>query len=606
MFMIVIDATIVNVALPSIKDDLDFSQNNLAWVVNAYMIPFGGLLLLAGRIGDLVGQRRVFLIGLAIFTAASLLCAGAQNQEMLIGSRFIQGVGGALTSAVILGMIVMMFPEPRDRAKAIGVFGFVASAGGSVGLLAGGALTEAISWHWIFLINLPVGIITALLTLRLVEAREGIGLDKGADIPGAVLLTAGLMLGVYTILGISEHGWGSTQTIVLSLISDLLIVAFVVRQARIPNPLMPLRLFRSRNVSGANVIQALLVAGMFGMFFMGALYLQQVLGYNPLEVGLAFLPATIMMGTMSLRYSERLSMRYGPRNVMIPALIAIGAGLALFARTPVDGNYFRDVMPPMILMGLGAGSGFPAIMMLAMSGATPAGLRPGVGTGQHEHAGRRRDRAGAAGDARHAAHRHAARPGCIERRRAQLRLPPRLPDRRRAGRHRARDHGAGAEAGQRRRAEPRGRSRAGGAASRSRHTPRRRLTTMTDSFTLKNLADVEDSAPKFGFEDIQQARFATKELDAESTGVSYHRLNAGKRQAFAHRHDEAEEVYVVTAGSGRLKLDDEIVELAVLDAVRVAPGVMRQFEAGPDGLELIAFGPRHDGDGEIAPGWWSD
>ena len=236
VLMIVIDATIVNVALPSIQEDLDFSQSNLAWVVNAYLIAFGGLLLLAGRIGDLIGQRRIFLIGLAVFTAASLLCAVAQTQEMLIAARFIQGVGGALASAVILGMIVTMFPEPREQAKAIGVYGFVASAGGSIGLLAGGALTEAINWHWIFFINVPVGVATALLALRLVPARDGVGLKAGADIPGAVLLTGGLMLGVYTILQVSEQGWGSAQTLALGAVSIALVAAFVAAPGADPQP----------------------------------------------------------------------------------------------------------------------------------------------------------------------------------------------------------------------------------------------------------------------------------------------------------------------------------------------------------------------------------
>jgi EmrB/QacA subfamily drug resistance transporter len=380
VLMIVIDATIVNVALPSIQDDLGFSQSNLAWVVNAYLIAFGGLLLLAGRLGDLIGHRRVFLIGLAIFTGASLLCAIAESQGILIASRFVQGVGGALTSAVILGMIVTMFPEPREQAKAIGVFGFVASAGGSIGLLCGGILTQAINWHWIFVINLPVGIATAFLARRLVEPSEGIGLKAGADIPGAVLLTSGLMLGVYTILGVSEHGWGSTQTLGLGAVSIALQAAFLIRQARIENPLMPLRLFRSRNVAGANLVQALLVAGMFAMFFLGALYMQRILGYDALEVGLAFLPATLAMGTMSLRFSDRLNMRFGPRATLIPALGLICGGLLLFARTPVDGNYVTDLMPPMILLGLGAGTGFPALMMLAMSGATrsDSGLASGL------------------------------------------------------------------------------------------------------------------------------------------------------------------------------------------------------------------------------------
>jgi len=324
MLMIVLDATIVNVALPTIQASLGFSQSNLAWVINAYLIPFGGLLLLAGRIGDLVGQRRVFMIGLAVFTTASLTCALSQSQGMLIAARFVQGVGGAFASAVILGMIVTMFPQPREQAKAIGVYGFVASAGGSIGLLAGGALTQAISWHWIFLINLPIGVATAFFANRLVEGRKGIGLKEGADIPGAAMITAALMLGVYTILGVGAHGWGSTQTLGLGAVSLTLLAAFVARQARIANPLMPLRLFRSRNVAGANTIQALLVAGMFGMFFLGALYLQRILGYDALEVGLAFLPATVLMGTMSLGFSERLIMRFGPRKTLVPGVIAIG------------------------------------------------------------------------------------------------------------------------------------------------------------------------------------------------------------------------------------------------------------------------------------------
>jgi EmrB/QacA subfamily drug resistance transporter len=380
MLMIVLDATIVNVALPSIQEDLGFSQSDLAWVVNAYLIAFGGLLLLSGRIGDLVGQRRVFLIGLTVFTGASLLCAVAQSQGVLIGARFVQGVGGALTSAVILGMIVTMFPEPREQAKAIGVYTFVAVAGGSVGLLAGGVLTETINWHWIFFVNIPIGILTGLLAIRLVADREGLGLAAGADLPGAALLTGGLMIGVYTILGVAEEGWGSTQTLALGAVAIALLVAFVARQARIANPLMPLRLFRSRNVSGANLVQALLVVGMFGMFFLGALYMQQILGYDALQVGLAYLPMTVVMGTMSFRFTGQLSLRFGPEATLIPGMVAILAGLLLLARTPVDANYVADLLPPMILIGLGAGLGFPSLMTLAMSGATQSdsGLASGL------------------------------------------------------------------------------------------------------------------------------------------------------------------------------------------------------------------------------------
>ena len=380
MLMIVLDATIVNVALPTIQDDLGFAQTDLAWVVNAYLIAFGGLLLLAGRIGDLVGQRRVFLLGLATFTAASLLCAVAQSQGLLIGARFVQGVGGALTSAVILGMIVTMFPEPREQAKAIGVYTFVAVAGGSIGLLVGGVLTETINWHWIFFVNIPIGLATALFAIRLVPDREGLGLTAGADLPGAALLTGGLMLGVYTILGVAEEGWGSSQTLALGAVSIALLVAFVARQARVANPLMPLRLFRSRNVSGANMVQALLVVGMFGMFFLGALYMQRILGYDALQVGLAYLPLTVVMGAMSFRVAGRLNLRYGPQATLLPAMFAIVAGLLLLARTPVDATYAVDLLPAMVLIGLGAGLGFPSLMTLAMSGATASdsGLASGL------------------------------------------------------------------------------------------------------------------------------------------------------------------------------------------------------------------------------------
>jgi EmrB/QacA subfamily drug resistance transporter len=380
MLMIVLDATIVNVALPTIQEDLGFSQNDLAWVVNAYLIAFGGLLLLSGRIGDLIGQRRIFLVGLIVFTCASLLCALAQSQGVLIGARFVQGVGGALTSAVILGMVVTMFPEPREQAKAIGIYTFVAVAGGSIGLLAGGVLTQTINWHWIFFVNVPIGVATGLLAVRLVPDREGLGLTAGADVPGAVLLTGGLMLGVYTILGVEDEGWGSSQTLALGAVSVGLLAAFLVRQARVANPLMPLRLFRSPNVGGANLVQALLVVGMFGMFFLGALYMQRILGYDALQVGLAYLPLTVVMGTMSFRFTGQLNLRYGAKATLIPAMVFIVAGLLLLARTPVDANYVVDLLPPMILIGLGAGLGFPSLMTLAMSGATPSdsGLASGL------------------------------------------------------------------------------------------------------------------------------------------------------------------------------------------------------------------------------------
>jgi EmrB/QacA subfamily drug resistance transporter len=381
MLMIVLDATVVNVALPSIQNDLGFSASGLAWVMNAYLISFGGLLLLAGRLGDLISRRGIFLAGLGVFTLASVVCGVAESPGMLVGARFVQGVGGAMTSAVILGMIVTMFPEQREQAKAIGVFAFVASAGGSIGLLLGGVITQVINWHWIFFVNLPIGVATAVLATRLVKKDKGIGFGSGADIPGAVLITSGLMLAVYTIVKpAAENGWGDGTTLLYGAGALALIVAFVVREATASNPLIPLRIFRSRNVTGANVIQALTIAGMFGTFFLGTLYLQRILGYDALETGLAFLPTTLVMATLSLKYTERLATRFGARTTLIPGLVLIAAGLAWFARVPADGQYWTDVFPSMIVMGAGVGTAFPALMTLSMSGATPqdAGLASGL------------------------------------------------------------------------------------------------------------------------------------------------------------------------------------------------------------------------------------
>ncbi len=378
--MIILDQTIVNVALPAIQDDLGFSQSNLAWVVNAYLIAFGGLLLLAGRLGDLIGRRRVFLIGLTVFTAASLLCGVAQSQEMLIGARFIQGAGGALTAAVILGMIVSMFPRPDEQAKAIGVYSFVAAAGGALGLLLGGVLTEAINWHWIFFVNLPIGIVTAVFTLRLLPDEKGIGLGRGADTSGAVLIVSALMLSVYTIVQAADNGWGSSRTLVLGAVSIALLAGFIARQATAKEPLMPLRIFRSRTASAANLIQVLMVAGIFGMFFLGALYMQRVLGYDSVEVGLAFLPVALAIAALSLGASARLIMRFGARATLLPGLVMIFAGLLLFRGAGTDASYATDLLPVMLLLGIGAGLAFPSMMTLAMAGATPedSGLVSGL------------------------------------------------------------------------------------------------------------------------------------------------------------------------------------------------------------------------------------
>ena len=378
--MIILDMTIVNVALPSIQHDLGFTQSNLAWVVNAYLITFGGLLLLAGRLGDLIGRRNVFLVGLAVFVAASALCGAAQSQTVLIVARFAQGVGGAMASAVILGMIVTMFPDRGEQAKAIGVFSFVASAGASIGLLLGGVITQAINWHWIFFVNLPIGVATAVLAVRLVGRDQGIGLRGGADVTGAALVTGALMLGVYTIVKTQSYGWGSARTLGMGAVAVALLAAFVGWESRTRNPLMPLRIFRSRNVSGANLVQMLFIAGMFGMFFLGSLYMQRVLGYSALQIGLAFLPVAVLIGTFSLGLSARLNMSFGPRAVLIPSLILGAGGLALLTRTPVHASYLADLLPSMVLIGVGAGLSFPALMTLAMSSADPtdAGLASGL------------------------------------------------------------------------------------------------------------------------------------------------------------------------------------------------------------------------------------
>src|SRR3954469_2035031 len=380
MLMVILDQTIVNVALPSIQADLGFTQSSLAWVVNAYLIAFGGLLLLAGRFGDLLGRRSVFLAGMVVFTGASLVCGLADSQAMLIAARFVQGAGGALSSAVILGMIVTMFTTPGEQAKAIGIYSFVASAGASIGLLSGGILTQALNWHWIFFVNVPIGVVTLFLALRMVPRDVGLGLRHGFDALGAVLVTGALMLGVYAIVGAETHGWASGRTLGLGGVALALLAAFVWREATASTPLLPLRIFRSRNVTGANIVQALLVSGALGMFFLAVLYLQRVLVFDALETGVAFLPVSLAIGVLSLGFSARLNLRFGARAVLVPGMALVALGLAWFSRAPVDGAYGADVLPSMLLLGVGAGLVFPSLMTLGMSGATQsdAGLASGL------------------------------------------------------------------------------------------------------------------------------------------------------------------------------------------------------------------------------------
>ncbi|MFC3896248.1 DHA2 family efflux MFS transporter permease subunit [Lentzea rhizosphaerae] len=380
MLMIVLDQTIVNVALPAIEEDLKFGQAGLAWVVNAYLIAYGGLLLLAGRLGDLIGHKKVFLLGLGVFTVASLLCGVSFSAEMLIVSRFVQGAGGALATSVTLGMVVTMFPEPDEQRRAIGVFSFVAAAGASIGLLLGGVLTDAMSWHWIFFVNIPIGLVAAIAAVRLVPSSVGLGLREGADVLGALLIVAAVMLGVYTIVKAEHYGFGSVQTLGLGAVAVALLVGFVWRQRTAVKPLLPLRVFKSRNVTGANLVQISMVAGMFGLFFLGTLYMQLVLSYTPLQIGLAFMPVAGAIAVFSVSLSARLNTRFGERNMLIVGLLFMLVGMVVFTQVPVDGSYVPHILPAVAPLGIGLGLSFPALMSLAMSGAShdEAGLASGL------------------------------------------------------------------------------------------------------------------------------------------------------------------------------------------------------------------------------------
>jgi EmrB/QacA subfamily drug resistance transporter len=378
--MIVLDVTIVGVALPSIREDLGFSEASLAWVVNAYLITFGGFLLLGGRLGDLFGHRRLFLLGIVLFTLASLACGLATSQEFLIAARAVQGLGGAVVSAVALSLMMTLFTEPAERAKAMGVFGFVAAGGGSIGVLLGGVLTDLLNWHWIFLVNLPVGVMVLALSLVLIPAARGAAGARSLDVAGAVTVTASLMLAVYAIVNGNEEGWTSGQTTGLLAAAAALLALFLGIEARVRSPLMPLGLFRLRNVSTANVVGILWAAAMFAWFFLSALYLQLVLGYSPLQVGLAFLPGNLIMAVFSVGLSAKLVMRFGIRLPLAVGLLLAGIGLLLFARAPVDGNFVVDVLPSMLLLGIGAGMAFNPVLLAAMSDVAPSesGLASGV------------------------------------------------------------------------------------------------------------------------------------------------------------------------------------------------------------------------------------
>ncbi|HWB22490.1 MAG TPA: MFS transporter [Gaiellaceae bacterium] len=378
--MIVLDTTIVNVALPSIRTDLGFSETSLAWVVNAYLLTFGGFLLLGGRLGDLYGHRKLFLGGIALFTVASLCCGLSTSQGMLITARAVQGVGGAVASAVSLSLTMNLFTEPAERAKAMGIFGFVASGGGSIGVLLGGILTGSLDWHWIFLVNIPIGVVVVFLSLRLLPGTHQRAAETRLDVAGAVTVTAALMLAVYAIVNGNQNGWLSAETLGLLAVALGLLGLFLLIESRVSSPLMPLSLLRIRNVAFANCVGVLWAAAMFAWFFLSALYLQLVLGYSPLQVGLAFLPANLIMGGLSIGVSAKLVMKYGIKRPLGIGLSIAAVGLLLFTRAPVGGSFWVDVLPSMVLLGFGAGIAFNPVLLAAMSDVEPkdAGLASGI------------------------------------------------------------------------------------------------------------------------------------------------------------------------------------------------------------------------------------
>jgi EmrB/QacA subfamily drug resistance transporter len=378
--MMVLDATIVNVALPSIQHDLHFSQSSLTWVINGYLITFGGLLLLAGRLGDLVGRKRVFLTGLVMFTAASVLCGIATSQAMLIAFRLLQGAGGAVASAVILAIIVTEFPERREQAKAMGLYAFVSAGGGSIGLLAGGVLTQSLDWHWIFFVNVPIGIVALVFGYLLIEENEGIGLSGGVDWLGSAMMTVATMMGAFAIVKSSEYGLLSARTLLVGGGSIALFAAFLYLESRIENPIMPLRILRLRMLMGSSLVRGLLVTGMFSAFFLGSLYLEHVLGYDAIQTGLAFMPLTLGIASLSLGGSAKLVERFGIVQTLVGGLALIVAALALLANQGVGASYFPGLAIPFVLLGLGAGASFLPLLTIGMSDAPrqDAGLASGI------------------------------------------------------------------------------------------------------------------------------------------------------------------------------------------------------------------------------------
>jgi EmrB/QacA subfamily drug resistance transporter len=378
--MNVLDSTVVNVALPKLQHDLHFSQANLAWVLDAYLISFGSLLLLAGRLGDLVGRKKVFLAGVALFTAASAVCGVAGGQTLLIVARFIQGVGGALCSSVILAIISTEFTEPRERAKAMSGYILVVVSGGSIGLLAGGLLTQFLSWRWDFFVNLPIGVFALVAGRRLIDENHGIGLRHGVDVVGSLLVTVGLMIGVYAIVTSSTSGWGSAHTLGLLAAALAILTAFVALEARLRNPIMPLRIFRLRSLIASSVVRGFLITGMFSSFYLGALYLQRVRGYSPLDTGLAFLPMTLVVVVMSRGITTRLTARFGELPMVVGGLVLIAVSLALLAQVSPTTAYAPLLVAAFVILGLGAGCAMSPLLSMALSEvpARDAGLASGI------------------------------------------------------------------------------------------------------------------------------------------------------------------------------------------------------------------------------------
>jgi EmrB/QacA subfamily drug resistance transporter len=379
MLMNTLDQTIVNVALPTIQRDLHFTQATLAWVIDAYLITFAGALLLAGRLGDLVGRKKVFLFGVGLFTLSSFACGAANSQALLIIARFAQGLGAALSSSVILAIIVADFPIPTERAKAMSSYIIVAVGGGSLGLLVGGSVTQALSWHWIFFINIPIGIVTFVLGVILIDDNVGLGIRDGVDVGGAILSTAGLMLAVYAIVGSTRNGWGSPLTWGTGLAAVVILGAFVLLERRLTHPMMPFQVLKAKGLLTSSLIRGLMVVGMYSTFFIGVLYFQHVLGFNPVKTGLGFLPQTLMVAVMSAGITVRVINRFGAKNTAVGGLVILAVGLVLFVTADIHTHYFPQIFFAVLLIGFGAASAFTPLLTIALT-AVPA-QDAGIGSG---------------------------------------------------------------------------------------------------------------------------------------------------------------------------------------------------------------------------------